>query len=276
MGILTSYGSYNKVEKPIIMDNMIIILSNSTASFVSGFAVWSVVGFLENRNSLAKSKTSSVGLAFIAYPTAVDMMKWSNFWAFLLGMVLFLLGIDSAFAMVEATSTVVADLKTLNNVPKAFIAFGLNLVGFIISIPFCTNWGFVLFDVIDHYLCTYLLFLVGLFQCFGCAWSFDVEKTMTFSEGHKKSLQYLTFSFWMYLLIVGIVFVLTELIWVGIIVFIVGLFAFILIPSFMISKLSFQQWYAEVALCGVRRIGYSMSKMGREGNVVQWWEGPFV
>lgn len=113
MGILTSYGSYNKVEKPIIMDNMIIILSNSTVSFVSGFAVWSVVGFLEARNSLAKSKTSSAGLAFIAYPTAVDMMKWSNFWAFLLGMVLFLLGIDSAFAMVEATSTVVADLKTL-------------------------------------------------------------------------------------------------------------------------------------------------------------------
>lgn len=163
MGILTSYGSYNPVKKPIIMDNMIIILSNSTVSFVSGFAVWSVVGFLESKNSLAKSKTSSAGLAFIAYPTAVDMMKWSNFWAFLLGMVLFLLGIDSAFAMVEATSTVVADLKTLQNVPKAFIAFCLNLLGFIISIPFCTNWGFVLFDVIDHYLCTYLLFLVGLF-----------------------------------------------------------------------------------------------------------------
>lgn len=160
--------------------------------------------------------------------------------------------------------------------PKAFISFGLNLFGFIISIPFCTNWGFVLFDVIDHYLCTYLLFLVGLFQCFGCAWSFDVEKTMTYSEGHKKSLQYLTFSFWIYLLIVGIVFVLTELIPVGIIVMFVGLFLFILIPSFYISKLPFQQWYAEVALCGVRRIGYSMTKMGRDGNRVQWWEGPFV
>jgi len=109
MGILTSYGSYNPVKKPIIMDNMIIIISNSTVSFVAGFAVWAVVGFLENRNSLAQSKTSSVGLAFIAYPTAVDMMKWSNFWAFLLGCVLFLLGIDSAFAMVEATATVVAD-----------------------------------------------------------------------------------------------------------------------------------------------------------------------
>lgn len=239
MGILTSYGSYNPVQKPIIMDQMIIVISNSTVSFISGFAVWSVVGFLEAKNSLAQSKTSSAGLAFIAYPTAVDMMKWSNFWALLLGLVLFLLGIDSAFAMVEATATVIADLQTLKNVPKAFIAFGLNFFGFIISIPFCTNWGFVLFDVIDHYLCTYLLFLVGIFQCFGCAWGFDVETTIAKSENHRKSLMYLTVSYWTFLMIIGIVFVLVELIWVGIILLIVGDILIVLLPSFMISKLPF-------------------------------------
>jgi len=113
MGIMTSYGSYNKVEKPIIMDNMIISLCNSTVSFISGFAVWAVVGFLEAKDSLAKSKTASMGLAFIAYPTACDMMQWSNLWAFLLGCTLFLLGVDSAFSMVEATSTVITDLVTM-------------------------------------------------------------------------------------------------------------------------------------------------------------------
>lgn len=239
MGILTSYGSYNPIEKPVIMDQMIIVISNSAASFISGFAVWSVVGFLEAKNSLAQSKTSSAGLAFIAYPTAVDMMKWSNFWCLLLGLVLFLLGIDSAFAMMEATATVVADLQTLKNVPKAFIAFALNFFGFLVSIPFCTNWGFVLFDVIDHYLCTYLLFLVGIFQCFGCAWGFDVETTVAKSENHRKSLMYLTLSYWTLLMVVGIVFVLVELIPAGIIVMFVGNFLICWLPSWMISKLSF-------------------------------------
>ena len=46
MGIMTSYGSYNPVRKPIIMDNMIICISNSLLSFIAGFAVWSVVGYL--------------------------------------------------------------------------------------------------------------------------------------------------------------------------------------------------------------------------------------
>lgn len=46
MGIMTSYGSYNDVKKPIIRDNLIIALTNSTVSFVSGFAVWAIIGYL--------------------------------------------------------------------------------------------------------------------------------------------------------------------------------------------------------------------------------------
>ena len=54
MGIMTSYGSYNKSEKPIILDNFIIAISNSAVSFISGFAVWSIVGYLEAKGSLAQ------------------------------------------------------------------------------------------------------------------------------------------------------------------------------------------------------------------------------
>lgn len=151
-----------------------------------------------------------MGLAFIAYPTAIDMMDWPNFWAFILGSTLFMLGIDSAFSMVEATSTVITDLPSLEGIPRSLIAFVICFAGFLFSIPFCTNWGFVLFDVIDHYLCTYLLFLCGIFQCFGCGWGFDVEDTMSRSPKHAQSLKYLSFSFWIYLIVVGIIFVLLE------------------------------------------------------------------
>lgn len=195
----------------------------------------------------------------------------------MLGSTLFLLGIDSAFSMVEATSTVIQDLQSMKKVPKGFIAFVINLAGFIFSIPFCTNWGFVLFDVIDHYLCTYLLFLCGIFQCFGCGWGFDVENTLSISENHAKSLKYLTFSFWIYLLLVGLIFVPIGEVPVGILVLLLGLILFCLIPSFCISKLSFAQWYAQVCMCGVRRIAYSMSKLSRkEKSTLQVWEPAFA
>jgi len=277
MGIMTSYGSYNPIKKPIIMDNMIIALSNSTVSFVSGFAVWAVVGFLEAKGSLAQTKTSSAGLAFIAYPTAVDLMGWPNFWAFFLGLTLFLLGVDSAFSMVEATATVVADIPSLKKVPRMLIAFIICMAGFIMSIPFCTNWGFVLFDVIDHYLCTYLLLLVGIFQCVGCGWGFDVERTLRISEKHALSLKYLTGSFWGFLFVVGLVFVLLEQVKIAIIVLLAGVPVLCILPSFIMSGLPFGQWYAEIGMCGCRKIAYSMSKLSRKSkHEVQWWEPAFT
>jgi len=210
MGIMTSYGSYNPVRKPIIMDNMVIALGNSSLSFVAGFAVWSVVGYLQSIDSIAKSKTSSIGLAFIAYPTAIDNMDLPNLWAIILGLTLFLLGIDSAFSFVEAASTVISDTQWGQRYPRMFIAFGLCVFGWILAIPFCTNWGFILFDVVDHYMGNSLLILIGIMQCAGCGWGFDVANTIEKSPGHKKAIYVNTIAFWTILAVMGIVFVAIE------------------------------------------------------------------
>merc|ERR1719461_2497162 len=137
LGIMTSYGSYNNKDKPIIMDSVIISISNCSFSFISGFAVWLVVGYLREEGSLDEDKVSGVNLAFITYPTAIDTMSAPNFWAILLGMTLFMLGIDSSFSAIEATSTVICDTAWKGYAPRMFIAFLLCLLGFIGSMPFC-------------------------------------------------------------------------------------------------------------------------------------------
>jgi SNF family Na+-dependent transporter len=239
MGIMTSYGSYNEVRKPIILDNCIICFCNSGMSFIAGFAVWSVVGFLQASNNLAKTKTSSAGLAFIAYPAAIDEMPGSNFWTILLGLVLFMLGIDSAFSMVEATSTVICDTPSGKKIPRMFVAFILCFFGFLISIPFCTNWGYVLFDVIDHYLCAYLLIIVGIMQCFGVGWGFDAEMNMSKSEGHAKALKVLTLSYWFWTVLLPIVFVAIEKPAIGLPITGAVMLLLAVLPSFLIAKLPF-------------------------------------
>ena len=107
MGIMTSYASYNPVDKPIIGDAMRVAFGNSLFSFFAGFAVFSTIGYLKGMGSPVAGFTASIGLAFIAYPTAADAMPGANFWAMLLAATLFTLGVDSAFSMVEAASTVI-------------------------------------------------------------------------------------------------------------------------------------------------------------------------
>jgi SNF family Na+-dependent transporter len=46
MGVMTSYASYNRRNKPIIRDVMFISFGNCLLSFYAGFAVFSIVGYL--------------------------------------------------------------------------------------------------------------------------------------------------------------------------------------------------------------------------------------
>jgi SNF family Na+-dependent transporter len=181
MGIMTSYSSYNPVETPIISNALRVSIGNCSFSFFCGFAVFSTVGFLNGKGSQVANKVSSSGLAFVAFPTAIEYLGWPNFWIFILGLTLFTLGLDSAFSMVEATATVITDTPTGEAIPRKLIALVLCVMGSIFSFLFCFNWGVAYFDVVDHYLGVYLLLLLGVFQCFGAAWVYDfgsaVEKS---------------------------------------------------------------------------------------------------
>ena len=105
----TSYASFNPVDKPIIGDGVKIAFFNSCVSFIAGFAVFSTVGYLIGMNSPVSDKVSSIGLAFVAYPAAIETMSYANGWAIVLGVTIFSLGIDSSFSTIEETATVLSD-----------------------------------------------------------------------------------------------------------------------------------------------------------------------
>ena len=272
---MTSYGSYNPVNKPIILDSFIISISNCSFSFIAGFAVWMVVGYLDKLGMLDDSKTAGVGLAFFTYPTAIDTMSGSNFWAFLLGLTLFLLGIDSSFSAIEATSTVICDTAWKGKAPRMFIAFVLCLIGFLGSMPFCCNWGFILFDVVDHYLCAYLLLMIGILQALGCGWFFDFKQTSEKSPEHAKSLMVLGLGYWIPLVIISVVTTITDSARWGFLAFGITLLI-VLLASFKLSTMNFDEWYNQIAMCGVRKIAYSCSQITRVDPMVKlWWEPAF-
>lgn len=258
---MTSYGSYNPIKKPIVGDGIIIALANSCVSFVSGFAVWSIVGYLATTTGRDPPNTS-LSLVFITYPEAIDTIGTPNFWGILLSLTLFLLGLDSAFALIEACSTVIYD--ALDNPPsRAWISFWLCLTGFGFSLPFCTNWGFILFDVVDHYLNNYLLFIVGMLQCFGVAWLFDFEKTCALGPKYARSVKISLYGYWFFLFLCGVAGIAEYNAKFGMIAFITVECVFVLPWSFLACDASFNDWYNHVCMCGISRIGWSMSKLGR-------------
>jgi len=284
MGIMTSYSSYNARNKPIIRDVMAISFGNCGCSFFSGFAVFSIIGYLNWLDSPVASKTSSSALAFVAFPAAAETMNGSNFWAGILGLTLFMLGIDSAFSMVEAISTVVFDTSWGAKVPRKLTAFGVCITGFFFSLLFCFSWGYTYFDVVDRYIAVYLMFILGMGECFGAAWMFG-RAELADDGNNRVPIMVLSLTYWIALIVMGPVTI-WVLGWIKI-PMVFGVISFWLIvliaviTSFLLTKdKDVGKWYREVFLYGAYQLGHQVVMRSDDcmpSEVVpRWWHGPFI
>jgi len=164
-----AYGSYNKTKEPIILNAFLIGIIDFLFSFIAGFGVWGGIGYLQKQGNLAYTQSSSVGLIFIAMPAAA--VESGN--AGTLGLLMFTLwisGIDSAVGFVEGAVTNIIDHTGCKRWKSAFIVV---FFGIILSTLFCSNWGWVLFDLVDHYVSNYIVLPVGLCQCIAVGWIFE-------------------------------------------------------------------------------------------------------
>ena len=280
MGTMTSYSSFNPTNKPIIGDGIKIALTNALISFIAGFACFSVVGYLVERDSPVSDKVASIGLAFVAYPAAIETMPSPNFWAIILGITLFTLGIDSSFSMLEAVSTVMSDAYMFRDMPRKLLALLLCLVGAISSIFFSYNWGFTYFDVVDHFLNVYLMLLIGILETAGVGWVYEANEIIEKGGPPVKTAVIIwAVGYWASLILCGILtfFVLEgEMVYIGPLLNVV-LCVLAAIVSMAMSGLGCSGWYKTIFMGGVRKLGRVLTKLSKEvGNDKQeWWENPF-
>lgn len=165
MGVMTVYGSYNPISQPVVGNAVAIASTDTITSFMSGFAVWALIGAIERANDIPRLETnelSSHALTFVTLPDAMNLVSSSNWWSFCLYFILLLFGIDSAFSFVEGVTTTINDVAFFRGYPRAFISLMTCVIGALISLVYCFNWGFELLDLVDYYINTFLLVFIGI------------------------------------------------------------------------------------------------------------------
>ncbi|MBW2965375.1 sodium-dependent transporter [Candidatus Woesearchaeota archaeon] len=175
-GIMIAYASYKNKNEDIAKDGYITAITNCSISLFAGFVVFGVLGYMATQagTSVTEAVASGPGLAFVVFPQALSLMPWAAFFSVVFFLTLLSLGIDSAFSIVEGVNVVISDAK--EKWKKQKIAFVVCLLAFLIGILFTTRAGLYFLDIIDHFLMSYNLLIVGILECLAVGWIYGADK----------------------------------------------------------------------------------------------------
>ncbi|KAB1273936.1 Sodium-dependent noradrenaline transporter [Camelus dromedarius] len=220
-GVLIAFASYNKFDNNCYRDALLTSTINCVTSFISGFAIFSILGYMahEHKVNIEDVATEGAGLVFILYPEAISTLSGSTFWAVVFFIMLLALGIDSSgnkaagrvhesraaggpplrhptlpaspqMGGMEAVITGLADdFQVLKRHRKLF-TFGVAFGTFLLALFCITKGGIYVLTLLDTFAAgTSILFAV-LMEAIGVSWFYgvdrfsnDIQRMMGFKPG---------------------------------------------------------------------------------------------
>jgi NSS family neurotransmitter:Na+ symporter len=175
-GIMITYASYLPKESDISRSAFITALSDAGFSIFAGFAVFSILGYMAqvSNQPFEKVVTQGIGLAFVAYPNAINQLPFlNNLFGIIFFLALLLAGISSSISIIEAFSCSLTDKFGFSRKRAVTISC---LLGFIGGIIFTTRGGLFWIDIVDHFISQYGLLTVGLVECIIIGWVLNPKK----------------------------------------------------------------------------------------------------
>ena len=185
-GIMIAYASYNRRRGDITNNAFITSLANCATSFLAGFVVFSVLGFLafkEGGVPVGKVVEGGPDLAFVTYPLAISKLgEYGRFWPPLVAILFFItllsLGIDSLFSLIEAAVAGLHD--RFPSVTRNMVTTGMCVTGFLVGLHFATRDGLNWLGVFDRWCNDYGLAFVGLMECLAIGYFFKTARLREF------------------------------------------------------------------------------------------------
>ncbi|KAK6638197.1 hypothetical protein RUM44_008625 [Polyplax serrata] len=196
-GVLMAYASYNKYHNNVYQDALVISVINSATSFIAGFVIFSVLGYMAHASNrpIQEVATEGPGLVFIVYPAAIATMPGSMFWALIFFMMLLTLGLDSSFGGSEAIITALSDEFPLIGRNREIFVLCLFTIYFLVGLASCAQGGFYFFHLLDRYAAGYSMLFAVFFESIAVAWIYGNKR---FCDDIKDMIGFLPGLYWQF------------------------------------------------------------------------------
>ncbi|NP_001166489.1 sodium-dependent serotonin transporter isoform X2 [Cavia porcellus] len=193
-GVLLAFASYNKFNNNCYQDALVTSAVNCMTSFVSGFVIFTVLGYMAEMRSEDVSevaKDAGPSLLFITYAEAIANMPASTFFAIIFFLMLITLGLDSTFAGLEGVITAVLDeFPHIWAKHREWFVLAVVITCFFGSLTTLTFGGAYVVKLLEEYATGPAVLTVVFIEAIAVSWFYgvtqfcsDVKEMLGFSPG---------------------------------------------------------------------------------------------
>ncbi|MEE6468581.1 hypothetical protein FKM82_008321 [Ascaphus truei] len=257
-GVLLAFASYNKFHNNCYQDALITSTVNCMTSFMSGFVIFTVLGYMAEMRNLDVSevaKDAGPSLLFITYAEAIANMPASTFFAIIFFLMLITLGLDSTFAGLEGVITAVLDeFPHVWGKRRELFVFLLITVCFLGALSTLTFGGAYMVKLFEEYATGPAVLTVVFLEAIAVSWFYgirhfcsDVKEMLGFTPGWYWQIC------WVAICPIFLLFIICSFIssppdlrlfdykypyWTTVLGYCIGLSSFICVPVYMVYRLA--------------------------------------
>jgi len=173
---MIAYASYLPEKTDIPGNAMWTVGINCFYSFIAGFTVFGIVGFMSAKSGISFGEVIKSGpqLAFVVYPEAIRQLPiGQSIFGVMFFVVLILAGLSSGVSLIEAFTCSLIDKFGFKR--EKVVTF-VCVLGFLGSLIFTTRAGLLILDITDHYVTNFGLVTAGFLECILVGWIFKARK----------------------------------------------------------------------------------------------------
>ena len=115
------------------------------------------------------------GLAFVAYPEALSHLPAPHFWSVIFFLMLFLLGLDSEFALFETVLVAIYDTFPSLRKQKVGVTSAMCFICFLLGLPCITQSGQYVLDLMDTYGASISVMVIAVAEMIAVMWGYGVN-----------------------------------------------------------------------------------------------------
>nr|XP_018907731.1 PREDICTED: sodium- and chloride-dependent glycine transporter 1-like [Bemisia tabaci] len=178
MGGLIMYSSYNDFRNNVYRDALVVSVMDTLTSMISGIVTFSILGAMAHDLDVdIKSVVKEgPGLAFVAYPEALLRLPVPQLWSVLFFLMLFVLGLDSEFALLENVLTSVSDEFLFLRNHKLAFCVGTAVFCYLVGLSCVTYGGNYVLTLMDVYGGGTAVLFIACFECIFLVWVYGLNR----------------------------------------------------------------------------------------------------